>query len=149
MVESKKRIDIVSLKMIKDGSIMYGQRRISSPEDAVELINLLIGDSDREQLVVIAVDTKHQPTAINVCSIGTLNMSIVHPREIFKMAILANASDIIIAHNHPSGDTTPSRDDQLITKRIKDAGDIIGITLLDHLIVGNNQYTSLKEINMC
>ena len=78
-------------------------------------------------------------------STGSLNSSIVHPREIFKRAVLQNAASIIICHNHPSGDPTPSQEDINTTKRIYDAGKILGIELLDHVIIGDNKYTSLKE----
>ena len=78
-------------------------------------------------------------------NVGSLNASVVHPRETFKAAILNNAASIIVAHQHPSGDSSPSQEDIHVTKRLKDAGQIIGIEVLDHLIVGRNQFTSLKE----
>lgn len=147
-MEHSKRIDIVKLKMIKEGSILYKNRQIKSPSDAAEIIKVFIADSDREQLVLIAVDTKNQPTAINIFSIGTLDTALVHPREIFKMAILANASSIIIGHNHPSGIADPSIDDLEITKRVKEAGDIMGINLLDHIIIGDENFVSLKDLQL-
>lgn len=148
MKEQRKRVDIVKIKMCKEGSIMYGARKISSPSDAVNLIGEFMGDSDREEFIIIAIDTKNQPTAINVCSIGTLNATLVHPREVFKMAILANANSIIIAHNHPSGDVSPSKEDINITTKLKEAGDIIGINITDHLIIGSGNYMSFKEQKM-
>lgn len=96
--EHKKRIDIVTIKAVKEGSISYLPRNISSPKDCVNLIKSYIGEVDREVFIVIALDTKNQPTAIHTVSIGTLNSAIVHPREVYKMAILANASSIILAH---------------------------------------------------
>ena len=92
------------------------------------------------------MDTKNQPVSINVVSVGSLNSSIVHPREVFKVAILSNAASIIIFHNHPSGDPTPSREDVNVTNRLKEAGKLIGIDLIDHIIIGSeNSYCSLKE----
>ena len=140
-----KRVDIVSLKMVKESSILYANRRIGTPDDAVELLKNLLEGSDREMLVVCCLSSKNEPTNISVVSIGSLNSSIVHPREVFKIAIMSNAASIIIGHNYPSADTTPSKEDINITERIKKAGDIIGIKLLDHIIIGDKNYLSLKE----
>ena len=141
-----KRVDLVSVKLIKESSILYEPRRISSPKDAFELGKKFLVDSDREKLVLICLDNKNQPTSINTVSIGSLNSSIVHPREVFKVAILSNSATIIIYHNHPSGDITPSKEDINITKRLKEAGKILGIELIDHIIVGSsNDYYSFKE----
>ena len=144
--EHSKRINIVTVKICKENSILYSPRRISSPQDSIKLLSQFLENKDREEFIVICLDTKNQPACINVCSIGTLNASLVHPREVFKAAILSNAASIIIAHNHPSGDPTPSTEDISITKRITEAGNILGIQLLDHIIIGeNHRYSSLKE----
>lgn len=141
-----KRINIVSLKLIREGSILYESRNINSPETAAELGRRFIENSDREELIVCCLDTKNQPLSINKVSAGSLNSSIVHPREAFKVAILSNAASIIAYHNHPSGDTTPSSEDISVTNRLKDAGNIIGIKLNDHIIIGSDgKYTSFKE----
>lgn len=140
-----KRVDIVSLKMVKESSILYANRRIGTPDEAVELLKNLLEGSDREKLVVCCLSSKNEPTNISVISIGSLNSSIVHPREVFKIAIMSNAASIIMGHNHPSADITPSKEDINITERIKQAGDIIGIKLLDHIIIGDENYLSLKE----
>lgn len=145
---TSKRVNIVSIKMIKESSILYKYRKISSPDDAFELIKTFLEDSDREQLIVCCLDTKNQPTAIQIVSIGSLNSSIVHPREVFKIAILSNAASIILFHNHPSGDVSPSNEDVNITSRLKECGKIIGIELLDHIIVGYNSFLSIKERNL-
>lgn len=144
-VLNRKRVDIVSIKMIRESSFLYENRRISSPKDAVELLRKLLDGADREQFITCCIDTKNQPTSINVVSVGTLNSSLVHPREVFKTAILGNSSSVIVAHNHPSGDPSPSKEDIDITERLKEAGKIIGINVLDHLIIGENRYVSLKE----
>ena len=88
---------------------------------------------DREYFVVVCLDTKNQPTAINICHIGSLNASIVHPRECFKPAILSNAASILVGHNHPSGKSAEIREDVEVTKRLVEAGKIIGIDVLDHI----------------
>jgi DNA repair protein RadC len=90
---------------------LYKERRITSPEDAYKLLKKFLVESDRERFVVVCLDTKNQPTAINICHIGSLNASIVHPREVMKSAILSNAASILVGHNHPSQDPTPSRED--------------------------------------
>ena len=140
-----KRVDLVSIRMIREGSVIYRDRKINSPQDAVNLIRAFLENADREQLIVCCINTKNEPTAIHTASIGSLNSSIVHPREIFKVAILSNSSSIIIFHNHPSGDPTPSNEDINITHRLNEAGKIIGIDLIDHIIIGEKEFVSLKE----
>ncbi|WP_338032593.1 RadC family protein [Clostridium manihotivorum] len=142
---SSKRVNIISIKMVKEGSLLYSNRNINSPDDAADLLSPFLQDSDREMLVVCCLDSKNQPTLINIASIGTLNSSLVHPREVFKAAILGNAASVIIAHNHPSGDPSPSSEDINITTRLKEAGKIIGIDVLDHVIIGFSNHVSLKE----
>lgn len=144
-VKHSKRVDIVSLKMVKESSVLYANRKITSPNDAIDLIRVLLEDCDREKLVVCCLNTKNEPTSISTVSVGSLNSSIVHPREVYKTAIISNSASIIIAHNHPSGNTTPSKEDINITERLKEAGKIIGIELIDHLILGYGEYLSLKE----
>lgn len=143
--EPAKRINVVSIKMVKESSILYYIRRIQAPKDAVELGKRFLEESDREQLLVCCLDAKNQPTALNVVSVGNLNTSLVHPREVFKPAILSNSASIILFHNHPSGDPIPSNEDKLITERLRESGEILGIKLIDHIIIGDNSYYSLKE----
>ena len=141
-----ENIQIVSIKMVKEKNLEYGDIQISSPKDCANIFKKFIEDYDREALVVLTLDTKNKINSITVASLGSLNSSIVHPREIFKTAILSNASSIIIGHNHPSGDCTPSKEDIKITKRLRECGDILGIELIDHIIIGdNNKYLSFKE----
>jgi DNA repair protein RadC len=142
---SAKRINIVSLKLVKESSMLYRERSVRSPEDGYKLLNLFLSDKDREHFIVVSLDTKNQPISINVCHIGSLNASIVHPREVMKSAILSNAASILVGHNHPSGMVEPSCEDIEVTKRLVEAGKIIGIDVLDHIIVGDGAYTSLKE----
>ena len=140
-----KRVDIVQVKLVREKSMLYKGRRVRSPIDAYELIRDFLGDVDREHFIVLCMDTKNQPTCIQTVHIGSLNASIVHPREVLKPAILSNAASILIAHNHPSNDITPSKEDIEVTKRLMDAGDIVGIDVLDHLILGEDDFCSLKE----
>ena len=141
-----KRVGIVSLKLIKENSVLYETRTIRSPYDAYKLIKNFLIDSDREKFVVACLDTKNQPVNISVVSIGSVNSAIVHPREVFKVAMLSNASKIICFHNHPSGNLKCSKEDENITNRLKECGEILGIELVDHIIIGDNDtYFSFKE----
>lgn len=141
-----KRVQFVSLKMVKESkSLLYPRRQVCCAEDAVELARPLLEDSDRETFLVVVLDTKHNPTLIQVASVGTLDASLVHPREIYKIAIIGNGSAVICLHNHPSGNPTPSPEDLAVTKRLKDAASLLGIDFLDHIVVGSDsQYVSLK-----
>ena len=141
-----KRVDIVSLKLVKESSVLYETRKISNPYDAYRLAKNFLVDSDREKFVVVCLDTKNQPVSIEIVSIGTVNSAMVHPREVFKLAVLSNASKIICFHNHPSGNTNFSKEDEVITNRLKKCGEILGIELVDHIVVGDDhKYFSFKE----
>ena len=140
-----KRINIVSIKMVKESSFLYQTRQILSPNDAYEMIKEQLEGLDCEQFIIACLNTKNEPTNITVVSVGTLNKAIIHPREVFKTAILSNAASIMAFHNHPSGETTPSQQDIQLTKRLYEAGELLGIKLLDHLIIGDGSFTSLKE----
>lgn len=140
-----KRVDIVSLQLVREKSITYANRQIGSPSDAVELFRDFIGDSDREHFVLLCVNSKNQPTHIQTVSIGNLNSSLVHPREVYKSAIMANSGAILCLHNHPSDMLDPSAQDAEVTERLVEAGQILGIPLLDHIIVGTDAYYSFKE----
>lgn len=141
-----KRVNIVSIKMVRDGSILYGTRTISTPSEAAELGRRFIEDADREQLLVCCLDTKNMPNSISIVSVGTLNSSLVHPREVFKVALLSNAASVILFHNHPSSDINPSSEDINVTKRLKEAAKILGVDMLDHIIIGGEgRFCSLKE----
>ena len=141
-------ISFLNLKVVKETSGRYDVRKkIQSPNDIFNIAQNVIHANEytEENLWLITLDTKNNITGIFTVSTGSLNSTIVHPREIFKRAVLQNAASIIICHNHPSGDPAPSQEDINITKRIYDAGKILGIELLDHIIIGDNKYTSLKE----
>ncbi|MFA5576208.1 MAG: DNA repair protein RadC [Tissierellaceae bacterium] len=102
----------------------------------------------KEHFRIALLDTKNQIIVTEEISIGTLNASIVHPRDVFKAAIKRNANAMILIHNHPSGDPKPSNEDINITRRLVDAGNLIGIKVLDHIIIGDNRYISFKEKNL-
>jgi len=141
-----KRMQVVKIEMVKEKSLMYEYKQINSPKDAANIIKLFLNNVDREMFVVMCLDTKNNINSLNVVSTGTLNSAMVHPREVFKTAILSNANSIILAHNHPSGDPTPSREDVTVTQRLVEAGKLLGIEVLDHVIIGDgDKYISFKE----
>jgi DNA repair protein RadC len=117
---------------------------ISGPQDVYELLKGRLAHLDRERFVVLLLNTKNAVIESHTVSIGTLSSALVHPREIFKPAIQASAASIILAHNHPSSHLEPSREDREVTKRVVEAGETIGIEVLDHLIIGDG-FLSLKE----
>jgi len=122
-------------------------KKIESPEQAYKAITAITSVEEEAQEVfgVLILNTKHKIVAVHEISRGTLNGSMVHPREVFKPAVLHNAAAIICFHNHPSGDPKPSKEDVDITKRLIEAGKIMGIEILDHIIVSDEGYASLKE----
>lgn len=141
-----KRIEIVSLRMVREKtSLLYPNRIIRTPKDAADLFRQFIGDCDRESFCILCLNTKNEPTALHMVSTGTLNASLVHPRETYKLAILANSASIIAAHNHPSGEPTPSLEDAELTERLRDSGTLLGIELIDHLVIGDGSFVSMKE----
>ena len=144
-IKGKKRIQIVSVQMIREKSLYYDFKAIKSPYDAYKIFSNFIGNADRELFAVACLNTKNEVANLSVVHMGSLNASIVHPREVFKTAILSNSASIVCAHNHPSGHPEPSREDIEVTKRLVEAGRILGIELLDHIIIGEDKYYSLKE----
>jgi len=117
---------------------------IKSPEDAARLVMEEMRHLDREHFRALLLNTRNQVIANDKVSVGTLNSSAVHPRELFRNAIKRSAASVILIHNHPSGDATPSKEDLDITGRLCEAGKIIGIEVLDHIIIGDNKFTSFK-----
>ena len=142
---ASKRIDIVKIKMVKESSVKYENRRIKNPWDAYKIFNDYIDDSNKEMFVLMCLNNKNEPTHISTISIGSVNESIATPAEVFKVALLSNANKITVCPNHPSGDPQPSESDRNITERLYDSGAIIGIKLLDHIIIGDDVYYSFKE----
>lgn len=143
--KSAKRVDIVSVRLVKEASFLYKERRVGSPDDAYKIFKDFLENLDREVFVVMSLDTKNQPLTINVAHIGNLNSCIVSPACVLRVAILSSANSIMVAHNHPSGDTKPSKADIRITHSLKEASELMGINFLDHLIIGDESYLSLRE----
>lgn len=121
---------------------------VKTPEDVVGLVRGRLKDKRKEHFLALMLDTRSQLIKVAEISVGSLDTSIVHPREVFQEAISASAASVIFVHNHPSGDTTPSEDDIGLTKRLAEAGEIVGIDVLDHVIIGAKSYLSLKREGM-
>jgi DNA repair protein RadC len=135
-VELGKRISAADLA---------GNPVVRTPQEAAKLVLGDMSHLDREQFRVMNLNTRNQVLAVDIVSIGSLNSSPVHPREVFKMPLKRSAASVILFHNHPSGDTKPSDADVEVTLRLREAGKILGIEVLDHLIIGYNIFLSMKE----
>lgn len=132
-------------KRLEDSSDSGGKLSIRTPEDVVNQVRARLKGRKREHLLSLLLDTRNRLLGLPTVSIGSLDSSIVHPREVFKKAISASAASVILVHNHPSGDPQPSDDDIKITRRLVEAGKIMGIEVLDHVIVGDGAYISMKN----
>jgi DNA repair protein RadC len=121
---------------------------LNQPSKAYDFIKSKIGRETKENFIAIYLDNKMRAMGWHLVSLGTVSESIVHPREIFKVALLCNATSVILSHNHPTGELSPSSEDVSTTKRIKEAGEIIGIPVIDHIIVSETSYLSFKESNI-
>jgi DNA repair protein RadC len=119
--------------------------QVTSPRAVAELLLPLYGNRPVEQFGVVLLDTKHRVMRTTVVTVGTLDATIVHPREIFREAAAAGAAAIVVFHNHPSGDPEPSKDDVALTRRLIAAGELMGIDVIDHIVLANVGYCSMKE----
>jgi DNA repair protein RadC len=128
-----------------DGQPLTVGDAVVDPATAAKILRSLLQSEPVEVFAVLLLSTKHQVIGYHEVSRGTLDSSVVHPREVFKAAILANASAVVLAHNHPSGNPTPSPEDHQITRRLSRAGELLGIHVLDHVIVGDPGYVSFRE----
>lgn len=136
-------IEIVKIILVKDRLITCGKNKVKGPEDLASLGHDLIGSSDGEVFLLVCLAADHSVNAVHTVSIGTLNSTIVHPREVFKAAILYNSSAVAVIHNHPSGSVKQSNEDMVTTEMLTKAGELIGIPLVDHLVIGEGMYRSL------
>ncbi|MGG1880346.1 DNA repair protein RadC [Paenibacillus cisolokensis] len=137
---AEKLLELVR-RVMEEAPIRY----IRKPEDVYQAMVADMSVLDKEHFMIILLNTKNRVISIETISVGGLNSAIVHPREVFKPAIIKGAASLICTHNHPSGDPTPSTEDIRLTERLINAGEILGIDVLDHVIVGTEGYVSLKE----
>jgi len=134
-----------SVKADATGQPVIIGRTLSTPAASAAALVALLQDEPGEVFAILCLSTKHRVIAYHEVSRGTLDATLVHPREVFKAALLSNAASIILTHNHPSGDPTPSPDDHQLTRRLVDAGRLIGVEVLDHIIVADGRYFSFRE----
>src|SRR4029453_4737609 len=142
-------VPIYKISLVREGRVACNEQQIRSSADASTLLHTYLADVDREHFVIILLSQKNRVIGINTVSIGSLTASIVHPREVFKGAIWSNAASIICGHNHPSTDCQPSKEDRAITARLVEAGKLLGISILDHVVIGGEgRYFSFADENL-
>ncbi len=132
---SENSLDVVRIKLVLDKRL-YSEIPLSTPNAVYELMKQELVEYDREVFCILNMKANGQCTNMNIVSMGTLACTLVEPREVFKSAILSNASHILLVHNHPSGSVIPSKDDIFLTKRLVDCGKLLGIPVCDHVIIG-------------
>jgi DNA repair protein RadC len=144
------RVPVYRVQLVREASVTMERCQLRSSKDVAALFRTSLGDTDREHFLVAMLDQKNRVIGINTVSMGSLTASVVHPREVYKPAILCNAAAIICGHNHPSGDSAPSQEDRLITRKLVLAGEALGIKVLDHVIVGDGtqQYFSFADAQL-
>lgn len=143
-MEQMNELKVVSIRLV-DEPPLFSKRELTSPKSVFEFMGQELQKYDREFFCVLNLKSNNQVINMNVVSVGTLNTALAHPREVFKSAVLSNAAGIILLHNHPSGNCSPSLEDHSITKRMQAAGKIMGIPVMDHVIVAGNDYYSFLE----
>ena len=139
-------VPIYRVVLVRESAIADAPRpQLRSSHNCAALLQTYLSGADREHFVVLMLDRKNKLIGINTVSIGSLTASVVHPREVFKPAIVANAAAIICGHNHPSGDPTPSQEDRAMTTRLVKGGTLLGIQVLDHVIIGDRTHYSFAD----
>lgn len=139
-------LPVYKVQLVRDGSQRSNLKNISNPSDVKDILNVFLASADRENFVVIMLNTKNRIIGINTVAMGMLSSCPIHPREVFKPVILANAASIILGHNHPSGEPSPSQDDLNSTNQLRAAGKLLGIPVIDHIIIGDEgRFYSFKE----
>jgi DNA repair protein RadC len=129
----------------EDGGAVDARVEVTSPEQAASLLLPVLAGLDRERCVALLLDTRHRLLDTVTVSVGSIDHTFMSPREVFRDALLGNAAAVVLGHNHPSGDPEPSTDDEAVTRRLARAGDLIGVALLDHLVVGGSRWVSLAR----
>ena len=129
-----EKIEVVNIRMVKEPSL-YSTEKIRSPEDVYRVIAKELATYDRGEFAVLNLKASGQPINLNICSVGSLDSSVVSPREVFKSCILSNSAAFIALHNHPSGSLSPSREDKEVTSRLLACADLLGVKMLDHIII--------------
>ena len=136
------RVRLVDVRLVGETEALYKVRHAGH---VAELLHEFVGAADREHFVAIYLDARHRVTHVHTVSVGHLAGSLVHPREVFTPALRAAAAGMVLVHNHPSGDPDPSPEDHEVTRRLVAVGDLVGIRVLDHVVIGDGRYVSFLE----
>lgn len=144
MARRVRRVVSRLVDVVHEGQVTYGAR-VSGPRSVAGILRPLIGDRAQETLVCLLLDGRHRLFGLAEVSVGTLTSSVVHPREVFGPALRLGAAAVVVAHAHPSGDPEPSAEDLAVTRRLIDCGRLLGVPLLDHLVLGGDEFVSLRE----
>lgn len=140
------RLPLYTTRLVRETEFTYPDRfQVTDPDEVATVLHDYFSDKDREEFLVVLLDTANTVIGLSQISVGGLSSSIVDPRQVFKTAILSNAAAIILAHQHPSGNPEPSQEDIKITRQLTEAGEIMDIPVHDHLIITEANYTSLAE----
>jgi DNA repair protein RadC len=143
------RVPNFKLQIVRDGSVPADKRLCASARQAAELFRAYLGDSDREHLVALFLDSQNRLIGLHTIAVGTVDYCLFHPREVFKAALLCNAVSVVLAHNHPSGDAAPSVEDVKITRELQRAAELIEIPIMDHIVLGEpDTYSSFYELGL-
>lgn len=141
----KRKVGVVRLQMVKERTLFYDARNLVDPETAVELVKPLFDMADREMMLVVSLTTKMEPLAVEIAAVGGINVCGIDIKDVFKHSILNNAAYVMCFHNHPSGSSEPSHQDELMTKKMEDGGKLLGIQLVDHIIIGEDTFYSFRR----
>ena len=139
------RLPRYRVALVREGSCTAEQKTIRTPEDVFAIMGPEYENAVVETAQMLALDTKNKVIGVFTVSTGSLNASIIHPRDIFQRAILSNAASVILVHNHPSGDPSPSPEDIELTRKLMEAGRVMDVAILDHVVIGEGRFESLKE----
>lgn len=142
---SGKSIGIAHLELVRESQSLYGMKPFHSPENVVELVRPLYEKAHREMVLVLTANSQLEIQALEIAAVGGLNVCHIEMKELFKLAIVSNAAYILCLHNHPSGYPNPSQEDNRLTEHLRQAGELLGIPLLDHIIVGVSGYYSYRN----
>ena len=140
------RIPAYRLELVRTGTVLAEQRECSCPRDAVDLVREFLGDPDREHVVAVYLNGQNKFVGVHLVAVGAVDFVVFNPAEVYKAALLCNASTVLLAHNHPSGEPAPSQPDRWMTERVALAGNLLGIPLVDHIVIGQPGYVSLREL---
>jgi DNA repair protein RadC len=140
------RIPAYRLQLVRTGTVLAEQRECSCARDAADLVREFLGDPDREHVVAVYLDVQNKFVGVHLVAVGAIDFVVFNPAEVYKAALLCNASTVVLAHNHPSGEPAPSQPDRWITERVARAGSLLGIPLVDHIVIGQPGYVSLREL---